>query len=102
MFGLQVLTLAIITFVPILAVEPRVGIGDLNPSLAAEIEAIKTTLASVQGSLITSVGLIQDQVEQFGKSMTASVDSRLAKIEAKLAVVEDQSQKILGTNHLLL
>lgn len=95
MFGLQVLTLSIITFVPILAVEPRVGIGDLNPSLAAEIEAIKTTLESVQGSLITSVGLIQDQVEQFGKSMTASVDSRLAKIEAKLAIVEDQSQKIL-------
>ena len=65
MFGLQFMTLAIIFLEFSLAVEPRVGIGDLNPALAAEIEAIKTTLSSVQGSLITSVGMIQDQLDQF-------------------------------------
>ena len=57
MFGLQVLTLAIITFVPILAVEPRVGIGDLNPSLAAEIEAIKTTLGEIISKSISIITL---------------------------------------------
>lgn len=67
-----------------LAVEPRVGIGDLDPTLLAEIKSLKTTLGSVQGSLITSVGLIQDQLEQFGKQLTIQVDSRLSKMEEKL------------------
>ena len=31
-------------------------------NLAAEVAALKTMLASVQGSLITSVGILQDQV----------------------------------------
>ena len=32
-------------------------------ALAAEVATLKTMLASVQGSLITSVGMLQEQVE---------------------------------------
>ena len=76
-----------------MAVEPRVGIGDLDPTLKADIKAIKTTLASVQGSLITSVGLIQDQLDQFGKQMSSSMDSRLSNMEAKMVHFEDTLKK---------
>jgi predicted unusual protein kinase regulating ubiquinone biosynthesis (AarF/ABC1/UbiB family) len=76
------------------AVEPRVGIGDYNPKLSAEVKELKTTLASVQGSLITSVGLIQDQIDQFNKQLTSSVDSKLSVIEAKMIIFEDTLKRL--------
>ena len=76
------------------AVEPRLEITDIDPTLSAEIRALKTTLESVQGSLITSVGLIQDQLDQFSKQMTASVDARLEKMEARLENVDNVMKKL--------
>ena len=80
------------------AVEPRVtttGQGVyVDPTLSAEVASLKTTLASVQGSLITSVGLIQDQLDQFGKQYLASVDSRLSAIELKIASFEDSVTRL--------
>ena len=85
------LTVFLINFT--MAVEPRVGIGDLDPTLKADIKAIKTTLASVQGSLITSVGLIQDQLDQFSKQMSSVMDSRLSQMEAKMEHFDDTLKK---------
>ena len=76
------------------AVEPRLSINDLDPSLTSEIKSLKTTLESVQGSLITSVGLIQDQLDQFSKQMTSSMDARLAKMEAKMTSFEESIKKL--------
>ena len=76
------------------AVEPKIELHDLDPTLNAEIKAIKTTLESVQGTLITSVGLIQDQLDQFSKQLTASIDSRLGKMENKVHVMEEKMKKL--------
>ena len=93
MRGLQILGFVMAFLEFSLAVEPRVGIGDLNPKLAEEVEALKSTLASVQGTLVTSVALIQDQLDQFSKSMTNTMDARLSAIEGKITVIEDHSKK---------
>ena len=46
------------------------GVGkETVMALVAEVAALKTMLSSVQGSLITSVGILQDQVRKFSKDL---------------------------------
>ena len=89
----SIITLTVFLINFSMAVEPRVGIGDLDPTLKADIKAIKTTLASVQGSLITSVGLIQDQLDTFSKQMSSVMDSRLSGMEAKMEHFDNTLKK---------
>ncbi len=82
---------------PTISVEPRVGSAQgvyVDPTLSAEVASLKTTLASVQGSLITSVGLIQDQLDQFGKQYLSSVETRLSAMELKMASFEDTVKRL--------
>lgn len=75
--------------------EPRnLEINDLDPTLSAEIKSLKTILESVQGSLITSVGLIQDQLDQFSKQMTNNLDTRLEKLETRVTALDSTLKKV--------
>ena len=58
------------------------------------VQAMKASLESVQGTLITSVRLIQDQMDQFSAQMTYAIDSRMAKMEAKLERFESTLKKL--------
>lgn len=90
---------------PTSAVEPVGADMHKESSMNLGLMEIKSILTSVQGSLITSVSLIQgksdkymefwmwnddktsppsDQMDQFGKLYISSFDQRLAKIESKL------------------
>ena len=55
---------------------------------------MKASLESVQGTLITSVRLIQDQLDQFSTQMTSAIDSRMGKMEAKLERFETSMKKL--------
>ena len=50
-------------FEPCLGVEPRTPATKDSPTLTAGLAEIKTILSSVQGSLITSVSLIQGTLD---------------------------------------
>ena len=58
------------------------------------LKAMKASLESVQGTLITSVRLIQDQLDQFSTQMTSAIDSRMGKMEAKLERFETSMKKL--------
>jgi len=77
-----------------IAVEPRIGIGDVDPKFHDELKAMKASLESVQGTLITSVRLIQDQLDQFSTQMTSAIDSRMGQMEAKLERFETSMKKL--------
>ena len=70
--------------------------GDIDPNFHDELKAIKTNLESVQGTLITSVGLIQDQLDQFSTQMTSSIDSRYYQIQ--ISRLFSLTGKILAEN----
>ena len=58
------------------------------------LKAMKASLESVQGTLITSVRLIQDQLDQFSTQMTSAIDSRMGQMEAKLERFETSMKKL--------
>ena len=66
----------------------------------AEIASLKTMLSSIQGSLITSVGLIQDQVDQIGKNYMEKVSSRLALQDQKLASIDENVKDLQQKSHI--
>jgi hypothetical protein len=66
----------------------------------AEILELKTMLSSMQGSLITSVSLIQDQIDQFGNSYLEKVDSRLASHDTRLASIDENVKNVQERAHV--
>jgi len=74
--------------------------GPTSNTLMAEMAALKTMLASVQGSLITSVGLIQDQVDQMGKSYLDKVDQRLEKVDQRLESIDAKVESLQSKAHI--
>ena len=63
-------------------------------SLVSEVTELKSIATSIQGSLITSVRLIQDQLDQLGKTHLARLDDRLSSLEAKVTRFEAALERV--------
>lgn len=91
-------------------------------ALADEVTELKTIVTSIQGSLMTSVRLLQgatgtrtrrgaeflkpflfsspDQLDQLGKQHLTQIDSRLGQMESRLATVEAEVLKVGERAHV--
>jgi hypothetical protein len=53
-----------------------------------ELKVMKETVNSIQASLITSVSLIQDQLNDFTGNFVASLESKLSSLDSKVATID--------------
>ncbi|XP_059094034.1 angiopoietin-related protein 3-like [Tigriopus californicus] len=90
--GLQLL------FVPAQAVE-ALAVPSMA-SLEERVTSLQQVMDSVQGSLITSVRLIQDQLDQFGKNHLNKIESRLAALETSVTSVDANVKHIQERAHV--
>jgi len=65
-----------------------------------EIKAMKTQMNSVQQSLITSVGLIQDQLSEFSTQVTSKLDTKLATMDSKLGALDGKMSQLQDRAHV--
>ena len=83
------------TFLLLLAIFGSVNGAEVPlDSLVSEVNELKSITTSIQGSLITSVRLIQDQLDQLGKTHLAQLDSRLSTLEAKITGFEATLERV--------
>ncbi|XP_023349359.1 angiopoietin-2 isoform X2 [Eurytemora carolleeae] len=76
-----------ILFLLLLIPSPSVSVGSPLEKLADDVRIMQDTLASIQGSLMTSVRLIQDQVMEVGNRLDIQFNSKLVNLDKKLEVV---------------
>lgn len=99
LLGILVSLLGFQSFVP-----PVQGVEALAvPSMASleeRVASLQQVMESVQGSLITSVRLIQDQLDQFGKNQLNKIETRLASLETSVTSVDANVKHIQERAHV--
>lgn len=68
--------------------------------VSQELKEMKETVHSVQASLITSVSLIQDQLNDFTENIAAKIETRLTSLDSKVSSVSGGVAALAGRAHL--
>jgi len=65
-----------------------VGVVSPLDKVTEELKVMKETVNSIQASLITSVSLIQDQLNDFTGNFVASMESKLSSLDSKVMTMD--------------
>jgi len=65
-----------------------------------EIKEMKETVNSVQASLITSVSLIQDQLNDFTEKLSSKFEARLSSLDNQVSTINSNLASLTSRSHL--